>query len=82
MSAPLSPIVLDALKRCVAAGGLVYVVGGWWVERGGSERVWSCTTHTIKALRSRDLVSVLSTEARSGYVTAFEATPAGKAAAS
>lgn len=74
--------MLDALKRCVAVGSLVYVVGGWWVERGGSERVWYCTTHTIKALRSRDLVSVLSTDARCGYATAVEATPAGKVATS
>lgn len=80
MSAPLSPIMRDALKRCVAAGGLEYRVGGYWVERDGDAKDWHCSTHTVKALRSRGLVSVLSTDARCGYVTAVEATPAGKEA--
>ena len=67
-SKPMSPNQVEALEHARTAGGLTYVRGGYWVEKGvdskafldyhwsDPERPWHTITVTVKALVRKGLL--------------------------
>lgn len=55
MKDDLSPTMAEALRRCVAAGGLKYVRGGFWVEATRDPAPFLRLGHSPQTARSEAL---------------------------
>lgn len=55
MSDALSPTMAEALRRCVAARGLKYVRGGFWVEATQDPAPFLALGHAPQTARSEAL---------------------------
>lgn len=83
MRGKLSPFQQEALARARAAGGLEYVRGGYWAEKGTDHEAflragwnrphWHASTGTVRALERRGLLVAARLHPRDGYVLEYAA---------